>query len=92
MVIATVCVFTACGEGDHTEHNFGEWSVSTPASCEKEGERTRKCAICGFVETQTIDALGRREGRGTSYLFSLRLQRNQRHSRGGTRLGTCQRD
>ena len=58
MVIATVCVFTACGEGDHTEHNFGEWSVSAPASCEKEGERTRKCAICGFVETQTIDALG----------------------------------
>ena len=41
---------------DHT-HTFGEWTVTTPATCTKDGVKTRTCA-CGETETQTIPATG----------------------------------
>ena len=40
----------------HT-HAFGEWTVTTPATCTKDGVKTRTCA-CGETETQTIPATG----------------------------------
>ena len=41
---------------DHT-HTFGEWTVTTPATCTKDGVKTRSCA-CGETETQAIPATG----------------------------------
>ena len=40
----------------HT-HAFGEWTVTTPATCTKDGVKTRTCA-CGETETQTIPGTG----------------------------------
>ena len=40
----------------HT-HAFGEWTVTTPATCTKDGVKTRACA-CGETETQMIPATG----------------------------------
>ena len=40
----------------HT-HAFGEWTVTTPATCTKDGVKTRTCA-CGETETRTIPATG----------------------------------
>ena len=40
----------------HT-HAFGDWEETTPATCTKDGVKTRTCA-CGETETQTIPATG----------------------------------
>jgi len=39
------------------EHSFGEWTITTPATCVDAGVETRTCE-CGESETRTIDALG----------------------------------
>lgn len=41
-----------------TGHTFGEWTVTTPATCETEGQETRTCANCNETETRVIKALG----------------------------------
>ena len=41
-----------------TGHTFGEWTVTTPATCETEGQETRTCADCNETETRVIKALG----------------------------------
>ena len=38
-------------------HTWGEWTVTTPAECEKEGEKMRTCSVCGDTEKETIAAL-----------------------------------
>ena len=42
------------------EHSFGEWTVTTPATCTEAGEETRTCE-CGETETRAIAALGHTE-------------------------------
>ena len=37
-----------------TTHTFGNWSVTTAATCTAEGTETRKCSVCGKTETRTI--------------------------------------
>ena len=39
---------------DHT-HAFGDWTVTTPATCTADGAKTRSCA-CGETETRAIPA------------------------------------
>ena len=39
------------------QHDWSEWTVTTPAECEKEGENTRTCSRCQETQTQTIAAL-----------------------------------
>ena len=41
-----------------TGHTFGEWTVTTPATCETEGQEERTCADCNETETRVIKALG----------------------------------
>lgn len=43
-------------ETEHT-HAWGEWTVTTPATCEAEGVETRTCE-CGESETRPVAALG----------------------------------
>ena len=47
----------------HT-HAFGDWEETTPATCTKDGVKTRTCA-CGETETQTIPATGHSFGEWT---------------------------
>ena len=53
----------ACGEtetrtvtADHT-HSYGDWQVTTKATCTTPGEEKRTCS-CGLAETRTINATG----------------------------------
>ena len=48
----------------HT-HAFGEWTVTTPATCTEDGVKTRTCSACGETETQTIPATGHSFGEWT---------------------------
>ena len=41
---------------DHT-HAFGDWTVTTPATCTADGVKSRSCA-CGETETRAIPATG----------------------------------
>lgn len=44
--------------------SFGEWVVTTPATCTEEGVETRTCS-CGATETRAIAALGHDWDEGT---------------------------
>ena len=48
---------------DHA-HAFGDWTVTTPATCTADGVETRSCA-CGETETRTIPATGHTFGAWT---------------------------
>lgn len=39
-------------------HDFGDWTVTTPASCTQAGEETRYCSRCDAIEKRTVEALG----------------------------------
>lgn len=41
----------------HT-HAFGEWTVTTPATCTEDGAESRTCSACGETETRAIPATG----------------------------------
>ena len=50
---------TGCGEKKTevihaTGHKFGDYEVTKEATCEAEGEQTRKCSDCGKTETKPI--------------------------------------
>lgn len=46
-------------------HSFGDWTVTTPATCTTDGVETRVCSVCDTVETQVIKATGHRFGAWT---------------------------
>ena len=40
---------------DPCDHEWGEWEVTTPATCVAKGEKTRTCTKCQETETEEID-------------------------------------
>ena len=40
---------------DPCDHEWGEWEVTTPATCVAKGEKTRTCSKCQETETEEID-------------------------------------
>lgn len=57
LLLALVCTLVACDEEtpEHT-HAYGEWKVTTAATCSMKGEEERVCA-CGESETREIATL-----------------------------------
>ena len=51
-----------------TGHHFGDWTVTTEATCTEPGVRTRTCADagCAEAETEAIPALGHDWGEGVT--------------------------
>ncbi len=50
-------LFAACNFGDgaaECEHLYGEWEITVPATCSKEGEQKRVCSRCNNEETMPI--------------------------------------
>lgn len=43
---------------DEKRHTFGEWQITTEATCETAGGRQRTCSVCGEVETEEVAATG----------------------------------
>ena len=48
----------------HT-HEYGEWTVTTPATCTVDGVESRTCSACGETETRAIPATGHTFGAWT---------------------------
>ncbi len=59
ILIASVLSLSACKE-EHV-HNFSEWTNTVEPSCEAGGISERSCIDCGFIESQTLEALGHHE-------------------------------
>ena len=47
---------TDSSDPSHT-HNFGDWTTVKPATCSEEGEQTRTCTVCGYVQTKKLPML-----------------------------------
>ena len=59
----SVCgeVITAQKEIPALGHSWGEWTVTTPASCTATGEETRTCDRCAATEKRELAKTGHRE-------------------------------
>lgn len=60
-IFATVALLASmalvgCGKKPCEKHTWGKWEETTPATCTVDGEKTRKCEVCGTKETQPIAA------------------------------------
>lgn len=51
-------VYTAQWQEPTHEHNWSEWSVTTPVTCLTDGKESRTCGICDEVETRDIPTNG----------------------------------
>ena len=45
-----------CGFTRNTQHQYGDYVVTTPANCGNDGVETSTCEICGATRTRTIPA------------------------------------
>ena len=52
--------WSCCGEVTVAEksHTFGKWVVTKNATSKQDGEKTRTCKVCEYVEKATIQATG----------------------------------
>jgi len=50
-------VSQGCREIGMCDHSYGNWSVTTTATCDAQGAEKRTCSKCGNVETRTIARL-----------------------------------
>jgi len=59
LALAVVCCaafVAACNP--HTEHTYGEWTVTKEATCTEKGSRTRACTVCNEQQTEEIPMTG----------------------------------
>ena len=56
--IAVAVSITPKASSACTSHTYGEWTVTTPATCTADGIQTRSCLSCNFKETREIPAPG----------------------------------
>jgi len=57
LTLLCLCALCACdGEDAGHTHEWSEWSVTTPATCQAVGEETRSCT-CGESETRSLNKL-----------------------------------
>ena len=48
-----------CGErSDERAHTFGEWTVTKETTETSDGNRERECSVCGYVQSEIINATG----------------------------------
>lgn len=53
------CTIENCSSKKMAEdHDFTEWVSDPNTPCTEEGERTRNCEICGYVQTETTAQVG----------------------------------
>lgn len=52
--------WSCCGEVvvAKESHTFGKWAITKKATFRKDGEKTRTCEVCEYVEKATIQATG----------------------------------
>ena len=63
---AITVALAACGStkenpntpGEECTHQYDTWSITKNATCSGDGVQSRTCKKCGYMETQTISALG----------------------------------
>lgn len=54
-----------CGGTRQVSHNWGSGTVTSPASCSKEGVKTYTCSSCGKTKTEKVDKTAHKWGAGT---------------------------
>lgn len=63
-------------------HSFGEWTVTRQATTSAEGEKTRKCSVCGAAEIQKIAKLTNTYTPNATQLEVLKLVNTERSKQG----------
>ena len=56
---------SVCNHYESEPHTYGDWSVTTAATCTTEGVQTHSCTVCGATESEPISAVGHSWNSGT---------------------------
>ncbi len=51
------CSVCSATDGNALGHTFGEWSVTTAAGYDTDGEKTQTCSICNAEKTEAIPSI-----------------------------------
>lgn len=54
LLVCCVLLMLVVVSGCACEHEYGDWTVATPATCTKEGVEERACSKCGEKENHTL--------------------------------------
>ena len=58
MLVLCVVGLSSCNQYGICLHKWGEWTVTTNATCTEEGVQERTCSVCGGLERAKIKPLG----------------------------------
>lgn len=47
---------------DPVPHTYGDWTVTSPSTCEKQGEECRECIVCGLKDSRPLPLLSHEFG------------------------------
>ncbi len=83
MLVVGALVMASCST--ECTHEWGDWTVTTEATCMANGTETRTCSACGEAETRSIDKVG--------HTFSTYVaDGNATCMADGTKTATCTTD
>lgn len=59
VLVGILCVMSGCdfGGGEH-EHSYSKWTITKKPGCVDAGVQSRECSECGYVESESIAAVG----------------------------------
>ena len=60
-------------------HDYGSWNVTRQPTATETGERERSCTTCGYVERQTIPAIGGSPEPGHTHSYSETWDKDTTH-------------
>ncbi|MDD3831104.1 MAG: hypothetical protein PHW00_00330 [Clostridia bacterium] len=66
LLLTTLLFASSCSESTCPPHTYGDWVITSAASCTTVGSRQRICTQCGDIQTEEIPVLGHSWGVGAS--------------------------
>lgn len=57
--------FTLTVKTPECDHNWGTWTETSAATCEKDGKQVRECSLCHLQQEKTVPATGHKMGSWT---------------------------
>lgn len=58
LAVGMLAMLSGCNFSGEHEHTYTKWSVTKEASCVDQGVQSRECEECGYMQSESIPALG----------------------------------
>lgn len=70
-------ICSSCGEAEHKDHTWSDWTVTKEPTTTEMGSKTRTCSECGATETMDIARVAKSEHKEHNHGMMALLQHLQ---------------